>query len=133
MNAVKAVAAGLLMLGLVVSARAEKAAKVTVTKNKLVGSWVGDAGHLKGFVFTFKKDGTMTIAGKLEIKVKDEKKVITINEKGKYKIDGDKISITFKSKGGKEKTDTDTVTKLTDTKLEVQDEKGKKMSFTKKK
>jgi uncharacterized protein (TIGR03066 family) len=133
MNALKMGVAGLLLLGLAVSARAAKDEEVKVTKEKLIGSWVADSGPFKGLVLTYKKDGTVTMAGKLKFKVKDEVKEITINEKGKYKIDGNKISITHKGRGGKEKTDTDTVTKLTDTKLEIKDAKGKTHSFTKKK
>jgi uncharacterized protein (TIGR03066 family) len=103
-------------LGLVicfgVSAKDEK-----IDAKKLVGKWepkeqVKD----KAFTIEFTKDGKVTItaaSGGKDTKVE-----------GTYKVDGNKVTTTMKF-GDKERTETHTVSKLTDTELVSKDEKGK--------
>lgn len=95
-----------------VSAKDEK-----IDAKKLVGKW--EPKEKKGggsAVIEFTKDG---------------KVMITITSKGKevkfdgtYKVEGDKVKTTMKF-GDKEQTDTQTISKLTDTELVSKDEKGK--------
>jgi uncharacterized protein (TIGR03066 family) len=94
-------------------------------KDKIVGTWVptkptpGDPESIE-----FSKDG------KTKLTAKDGNgKPITME--AAYTVDGDKVTITMKI-DGKEKKETATITKLSDTEMVTKDEKGKIEEFKKK-
>jgi len=104
-----------LLLCCAVSAEDKKDEKVDA--KKLIGKWEPKE----------KKEGASVVIefakeGKLAITFGGKGKDVTID--GTYKVDGNKLTTTLKV-GDKERSDTSTVTKLTDTELMMKDEKGK--------
>ena len=98
-------------------------------KAKIVGTW--------SLVKTDAKDapppGTLvefTKDGKLKITVEVGEKKLTLE--GTYSVEGDTLKTTIKTPDGKESSDTDTITKLTDKELSLKDKKGEKSEFKKK-
>jgi uncharacterized protein (TIGR03066 family) len=88
-----------------------------IDAKKLVGKWEPKEKKEGGSaVIEFTKDGKVTIT--LAAKGKE------VKFDGTYKVDGNKVTTTMKF-GDKERTDTQTITKLTDTELVSKDEKGK--------
>lgn len=89
-----------------------------IDAKKLVGKWTPKDEAKTGKVFIeFTKDGKVVVNGKIgdnEIKFD-----------GTYKLEGNKLSLTMK-KGDMSKSATMTLSKLTDTELEGEDESGKK-------
>lgn len=96
---------------------------------KLVGKWEltkSESGNApKGAIVEFTKDNKLTISG-------TEKDGTKFEIKGTYKVEGDKLVTTLKAEG-KEATDTDTITSLTDEKLVLLDNDKKVTELTKKK
>jgi uncharacterized protein (TIGR03066 family) len=84
---------------------------------KLIGKWEPADGP-KEFkvVIEFSEKGKVTVSADIGGKAE------TIE--GTYKLSGDKLTVSMK-KGDKEKSETMTITKLTDTELVATDEKGK--------
>lgn len=103
-------------------------APTSAYKDNIVGTWEvekAESGMPKGTTITCKKDGTF--------------KITMLDEKGKkmempgtYEIDGDKLMIKMKGPDGKEKKETMTIVKLTETELKTKDDKGKIDELTKK-
>jgi uncharacterized protein (TIGR03066 family) len=88
-----------------------------IDAKKLVGKWEPkDKKEGMSTVIEFTKDG------KVNITLSGKGKDITVS--GTYKVDGSKVT-TVLSFGGKDETETHTVTKLTDTELVSKDEKGR--------
>jgi uncharacterized protein (TIGR03066 family) len=110
-----------LVLGLTAAARADdrKDDKKTY-KEMIVGTWVlkkdeNPQGAPPGSVVEFTKDGKLKFTAKIqgqEIKLERT-----------YSVDGDKLTSTMKTPDGKEQTETDTITKLTDKELVLKDGK----------
>lgn len=93
-----------------------------VDAKKLVGRWEpADAPKAVKVVIEFTKDGKLAI--EVDFGGKAEKTT------GTYKVDGNKLSVTMKKGDGKERSESMTVTKLTDDEL-VMEEDGKKKSET---
>ncbi len=97
------------------------AADTKIDAKKLVGKWEPKE-KKAGAVFTleFTKDG------KIHISVSQGGKEFKVS--GTYKVDGDKVSTKLNA-GGKEISETHTITKLTDTELISKDEKGMEESL----
>jgi uncharacterized protein (TIGR03066 family) len=122
-----------LLVGLASVCRAEekKADKDKTNKEKIVGTWVLEkpdkpkGGLPPGATIEFTKDG------KLKLSAKQDGKEISVE--GTYSVDGDKLKTTGQGPDGKEQTDTDTITKLTDKELVIKDSKsGEELTFKKK-
>jgi uncharacterized protein (TIGR03066 family) len=94
----------------------------------IVGTWEvtkADEGTARpGTVIEFTKDG------KAKAMVKKDDGDTTIE--GTYKIDGDKLALTTK-RGEEERTQTITITKLTDTEMGTKNDQGKAVELKKKK
>lgn len=88
---------------------------------KLVGKWTMDEEKGKTVVLEFTKDGKVKVAEK----EKDKKDMVL---SGTYKVDGAKLTVTFKA-GDKEFSETLTVVSLDDDELVMKDSKGKKDTF----
>ena len=56
-----------------------------------------------------------------------------ISHEGTYSVDGDKLKTAIKDTDGKEQSDTDTITKLTDKELVIKDSKSDELLTFKKK
>ena len=127
MNAVRLMAAGVLVVGLLGGVRAEEK-KADANAGKIVGSWevvkADEGAPPVGSVIEFSKDG------KIKITHKKDDKDVTIE--GTYKVDGDKLAVTLKV-GDKEDKHTVTIKKLTATEMTVENDKGKSAEFKKKK
>ena len=95
----------------------------------IVGKWTvskAEEGSVPpGAVIEFTKDGKLVMSAK-----KDD---MEIKREGTYKVDGKKVTITTKREDDKDRTQTITIAKLTDTEMSVEGEDGKKVEFTKKK
>lgn len=90
---------------------------------KIIGTWEMEKPEAgAGTLMDFGKDG------KVKVTVKGRPKPL----EGTYKVEGDKLSITMKKPDGKDETQTETITTLTDTKLVTKDDKGKTSEFKKK-
>ena len=106
-----------------------KAPASVSNKDKILGTWElvkaeAAEGIPPGTTVEYTKDGKVIVA------VKADGKDMKIE--GTYAVEGDSLKTTMKGPGGKEKTDTDTITKVTDTQLELKDKDGKKTEFKKK-
>jgi uncharacterized protein (TIGR03066 family) len=127
MNAMRLMATGLLVLGIVAGVRADDK-KADTTKEKLLGKWEvvkGDEGAPPvGTVVEFIKDG------KLKVIHKQGDKEVTLE--GTYTLDDMKVSVVLKQED-KEIKHTITIKKLTDTEFVAENEKGQKAEFKKKK
>jgi uncharacterized protein (TIGR03066 family) len=98
-------------------------------KDKILGTWElvkseEKAGPPPGTLVDFAKDG------KLKITVKVEGNEMSMP--GTYKVEGEKLTITTKDAQGKEKPETETITKMTDKEFVTKNEKGKTTEFKKK-
>jgi uncharacterized protein (TIGR03066 family) len=128
MNALRLMAAGLLVVGVVVGVRAEDK-KADIDKAKLVGVWEvvksDEGAPPAGTVIEFTKDG------KLKVTHKNKEGKEEISE-GTYNLDGGKLSVAVKH-GDKEDKHSVTIKKLTDTEMSAENEKGLKAEFKKKK
>ncbi len=126
MNALRWMAAGLLVVGLAAAVRA--ADKPDVSKEKLAGTWevtkADEGGPPTGAVIEFTKDG------KLKVTHTRDGKEETLE--GTWTADGAKLTVAVKAKD-EERKHTVTVKKLTDTELAVQDEEGRNVEFKRKK
>jgi uncharacterized protein (TIGR03066 family) len=109
--------AGLLVLGLALVGMAG-----TDNAKKLVGLWEVTKGEdvPKGTTVEFTKDGKL----KLHAKVDDK----DLNASGTYKVEGNKLTVTVEF-GGKSDTHTDTISKLSDDQLILENDKGKTTEF----
>jgi len=87
--------------------------------SKILGTWTAQEGPDKGVSFEFQKEGKLKILSE-----KGEEAA-----KGTYTLEGDKL--TMKIEGDKD-AKPDTIVKLTDSELELKDEKGKVEKFKKK-
>jgi uncharacterized protein (TIGR03066 family) len=119
-----------LVLGLAAAGRAEEKKDDKANKDKIVGTWVLEKpekpkGLPVGSTIEFTKDGKMKVSAKVEGK--------DINIEGTYSVDGDKLKTTGQGPDGKEQTDTDTITKLTDKELVIKDSKSDELLTFKKK
>jgi uncharacterized protein (TIGR03066 family) len=125
MAAIRVMAAGLLMLGLLAGVRAEEK-KAEGNKEKLIGTWEvvksDEGAPPAGTVVMFAKDGKMKITHK-----KDDKEM---TGEGTYTVEGDKISVTLKH-GDKEDKHTVTIKKLTATEFVAANDEGKTAAFKK--
>lgn len=120
---------------IVVLAAGSAAGEEKSNKEKLIGVWEIAKGETvpPGATIEFKKDG------KLKLSAEVNGKKIAVD--AKYVLDGDKFTVTYlgpdgkpvKGPDGKERKETVTITKLTDTVLVTKDEKGKTDEFKKKK
>jgi uncharacterized protein (TIGR03066 family) len=110
------VMAGVLFLGLALVGTAG-----TDNAKKIVGVWELVKGEgPPGSTAEFTKDGKVKVQGK----VKDKE----FSFSGTYKIKDDKLTVTMKVED-KDITDTDTIKKLTDKELILEDDKGKVSEF----
>jgi uncharacterized protein (TIGR03066 family) len=121
-----------LLLGLTTAARPDdkKVDKGKSNKEKIVGTWVlvkpeTPKNLPRGSVLEFTKDGKLKFSAKLG----DQ----DINLEGTYSVDGDKLKSAIKDQDGKEQSDTDTITKLTDKELVIKDSKTDELLTFKKK
>jgi uncharacterized protein (TIGR03066 family) len=125
MAAVRLMAAGLAIVGLIAGARAEE--KKADNKAKLLGAWEvvksDEGGPPVGTVVEFAKDGKM----KLTHKVDGKEETLP----GTYTIDGEKLNVTIKRED-KDNKHTVTIKKLTDTEMVAENEKGAKAEFKRK-
>jgi len=125
MNALRLIAAGFLMIGIVSGVRAEKA---DTNKDKVIGTWEvvksEEPPPPVGAVVEFGKGGRMKVTHK-----KDDKDV-TIE--GTYTIDGDTINLVVK-RDDKDIKHTVTIKKIADDTMSVVNEKGKAIEFKRKK
>jgi uncharacterized protein (TIGR03066 family) len=114
---------GLFLVGVVAGVRA-----ADIDKEKLVGSWevikADEGAPPVGTAITFTKDGKVKVVHK----VKDEERT----GEGTFNVKGDKLSVTVKH-GDKEDTHTVTITKLSDTEVTGENEKGAKFTLKRKK
>ena len=101
---------------------------IPINPDKLVGTWeltkseVVPPGTKATVEFT--RDGKMTTTATVRGK--------TLTASGTYKINGDKVTATQKVPGRKEKTETETVKVLDDTKLVIVDPMGKVEEYKRK-
>jgi uncharacterized protein (TIGR03066 family) len=125
MKTLLSTAVALLLSG--VAVQTTTAADAKVDAKKIVGVWEGAKGgeFPPGATIEFTKDG------KVKVSLEANGKKVTVE--GTYKVAGDKLTVTMKGPGGKEKTDTDTIKTLTDDKLVIHDAKEKKNVELKKK
>jgi uncharacterized protein (TIGR03066 family) len=108
-----------------------------IDKDKLVGAWdvkklaPGLGFPIEGLMgkWEFKKDGSLDAS--FEGEVQGLGKITGKLGEGKYEVDGNKLTITFKQ-GEQETTYKTMITKLTDKEFQTKDEKGKVCEFTKK-
>jgi uncharacterized protein (TIGR03066 family) len=97
-------------------------------KDKILGSW--NMTKLNGkappgeMAVEFTKDGKMKQSAKIGGQ--------TMTNEGTYQVEGTKLMTTEKGPDKKEKKDTATIEKLTDTELVVKDDKGEVTEFKKK-
>jgi len=122
-------AAGLLV-GLTSVCRAEDKKDDKTNKEKIVGTWVLEKPDKPknippGTTIEFTKNGKLKLSAKVDGK--------DINIEGTYSVDGDKLKTTGQGPDGKEQTDTDTITKLTDKELVIKDSKSDELLTFKKK
>jgi uncharacterized protein (TIGR03066 family) len=129
MKTLRLILVGTLALGVVGAAAADEK-KEAPSKEKLVGTWklIKSSEELPpGAVgtVTFTKDGKMKVSFKFGEK--------SVDVKGTYTLDGDKIMSNLRGPDGKEVKETSTITKLTATELATTDEKGRTEQFQKQK
>ena len=113
----RAILGGVLAVVLVTTAGLsadEKGEKVDATK--LVGKWVSKVDDKTKLQIEFTQDGKY-IANEIGGR--------GLKLDGTYKVDGNKLAMTFKV-AGEDLTDTHTIVKLTDTELEYKDARGNK-------
>jgi len=124
MKTLKLLAVGMIMCLFAAGARSEE--KVDYAK-MLIGKWEvtkADEGTLPtGSIVEFTKDGTL----KLTVKMGDSDMTL----EGKYKVEGDKFTITMKV-GDDEHKNTITITKITDKMCSTKDKDGKTVECKKK-
>jgi len=124
----RALGTALLASVLVVALSGGYALKADADSNdkKIIGTWeVTKADNAPpGATVEFTKDG--------KIKLRAEFKGKSIAIDGTYKVEGSKIHTTLKF-GGQERKETGTIKTLTDTKLVVEDPKGKVEEYKRKK
>jgi uncharacterized protein (TIGR03066 family) len=119
-----------LILGVTAARADDKKDDKKAYKDKIVGTWVlkkdeNPKSPPPGSILEFTKDGKMKFTAKIQDK--------EIKLEGTYSVDGDKLTTTMKTPDGKEMSDTDTITKLTDKELVVKDGKTQTLAtFTKK-
>jgi uncharacterized protein (TIGR03066 family) len=119
MNALRLLVVALVLCVLNPSApaREEKADNAKL----LVGKWEAtktDPGTLPtGAIVEFTKDGKLIVTGK-------DKEGKEIKHEGTYKVEGNSFSVTVKS-GDEEKTQTITITKISDKELHTKNQDGK--------
>jgi len=101
--------------------------KEASNQEKLLGTWEvsKSKGAPPGATIAFTKDG------KMKMTVKQDGKEQSMD--ATYSVEGNKIISTTKLPDGKEKKETATIEKLTDTELVTKDEKGDTDEFKKKK
>jgi uncharacterized protein (TIGR03066 family) len=131
MHALRLTVAGLLVLGLAVGAGAQdKGKKVKVSKDKLVGTWqvVKSKGLPPNATVEFTRDGKLILQGKAKDK---EGKERTFKLEAAYKVEGSAFKMMMKAPDGSERSETITVTRLTDTELHTRGEKGNITTFKK--
>lgn len=112
----RAILAGLMMVGLAGWAGAEDKKGDKIDAKKLVGKWESKDKKDAKMVVEFTKDGKVMVnidGGGKEFKLE-----------GTYKLDGNKLTSKVKV-GDEEKTMVRTISKLTATELTSKDEKGK--------
>jgi uncharacterized protein (TIGR03066 family) len=115
-DAMRAILCGtlaMLVFGLTLSADDKKDEKID--PKKLIGKW-SPKGKKDDVAIEFLKDGKMTLDSTLKEKIKAD---------GTYKLDGAKLTVTFKVMD-MERVRVLIITKLTDTELVTTDEEGKK-------
>jgi len=126
MTAVRIALLGSLVMVIgVASAREEKA---RIDKAKLIGTWTYVKTSSKkappegiDMKVEFTKDGKLNLSMKLDDKSR--------KMSGTYKVEGDQLTSVLKGPGGKEKTETVTISELTAKKLvTTEDEDGKKVT-----
>jgi uncharacterized protein (TIGR03066 family) len=127
MNALRLMAAGFLMVGLVAGVRAEEK-KADANKEKIVGTWEvvksEEPPPPVGAVVEFAKDG------KLKVMHKQDDKEVTIE--GTYTVEGDKISVLIK-RDDQEIKHTITIKKVGADTISAENDKGKAVEFKRKK
>jgi uncharacterized protein (TIGR03066 family) len=120
-----AIALAALLLGPLGYVRADD--KKDDNATKIVGTWVleksDDAGAPAGATVTFTKDGKLTIQATVN--------GMELKFEGTYKVEKDMLVSEMKI-GEETKKDTDTIKKLTDKELELQDKDKKVTTFKKK-
>jgi uncharacterized protein (TIGR03066 family) len=126
MNALRLMAAGFLMIGIVAGVRAE--GKGGISKDKVVGTWEvvksEEPPPPVGAVVEFGKDG------KLKVTHKQDDKDVTLA--GTYTVDGDKINVVIKMED-KEIKHTITLKKVGADTISAENDKGKAVEFKRKK
>jgi uncharacterized protein (TIGR03066 family) len=124
MNALRLIAAGFLMIGIVAGVRAED----KISKDKIVGTWEvvksEEPPPPVGAVVEFGKDGKMKVTHK-----RDDKDV-TIE--GTYTLEGDKINVVLKI-DDKEVKHTVTIKNVGKDEMSAENDKGKAVVFKRKK
>lgn len=118
----------LLCIVIVMTGSASAAPAPKSNRTMILGIWVvtkSDDGTPPGTTIEFTRDGKL----KVKTKVLDE----TLTLEGTYKLDGDKLKLTYKEPDGQESTDTALISKLTSKELILKDEEGKIDEFKKKK
>jgi uncharacterized protein (TIGR03066 family) len=118
-----------LVLGLLVAATAGAQEKKDekIDPDKLIGKWEvtkGTQGLAPGAVVEFAKEGKL----RMTFKIDDVEQTL----EGTYKLDKDKLKTEVKV-GDEKHEDTDTVKKLTDEELELENADGKTLFLKKKK
>jgi uncharacterized protein (TIGR03066 family) len=122
--------AGLLLGPTVVAGTEKKADKDKTNKEKIVGTWVLEKPEKpknlpSGAVIEFTKDGKVKVGGAIGGRA--------VSAEGTYSVDGDKLTTASKDPDGKEHSETDTITKLTDKELVIKESKtGEELTFKKK-
>lgn len=108
---------------------APKPVPKATNKTKIVGMWelvkAEDKTPPGTTTVEFTKDGKLKVTASVG--------GTEFNLGGTYTLDGDKLKLTIKGPDGKEKSETDTITKLTDKELHLKDDKGKAAEFKRKK
>ncbi len=126
MNALRLLAAGFLMLGIVAGVRAED--KGAVSKDKIVGTWEVTKSEEPpppvGAVVEFTKDG------KVKVTHKRDDKDVTLE--GTYTVEGDKVNVVVKV-DDQEVKHTVTIKKVDKDEISAENDKGKAVVFKRKK
>src|SRR5262249_3927041 len=101
---------------------------IPINPDKLLGTWEMTKSEAvppgSKATVEFTRDGKMTTTVTIRGR--------TFTASGTYKINGDKITATQKRPGGKEKSETETVRTLDDTKLVIVDPEGKVEEYKRK-
>ena len=101
---------------------------IPINPDKLIGTWEMTKSEAvpPGTKATveFTRDGKITMTATLQGK--------TVSDGGTYTLNGDKLTFTRKGPRGQEKTETDTIKTLDDTKLVIVDPAGKVEEYKRK-